>query len=144
MARAIEIEDGETVRILTADDAQGDVGVFSMEVQGNAVRTDHRRQYAHDGETHSAGMTHKIRNLRGQELYAHAFDGPASIRLSVAGADIEPQPTQEVTVLEGDVRVDSDLDSRIKDPDGVLVDPAKAELQEQMVDLLEEIAENTA
>ena len=129
----IDLDDGEVERIIRDEEANR---AYLVEVTGsNPVRVGHTKRYARDGNTLSGRQTHTVSNLRGQELYAAAFDGPTSIRVRVAAADVDSQPPKDVTILEGDVRIADDLDisdrpgreigkSRLQDSDGVLIDPA--------------------
>ena len=129
----IELADGEVERIIRDEEANRP---YLVEVTGsNPVRVGHTKRYARDGNTLSGRQTHTVSNLRGEELYAAAFDGPTAIRVRVAAADVQSQPEREVTVVEGDIRIDDELDlsdrfgreigkARLQNSDGVLIDPA--------------------
>ena len=101
----IDLDDGEVERIIRDEEANR---AYLVEVTGpNPVRVGHTKRYARDGNTLSGRQTHTVSNLRGEELYAAAFDGPTAIRVRVAAADVESQPQREVTVVEGDVEIES-------------------------------------
>jgi len=128
----IDLEQGDPERIITDDDADR---AYIVEVVGpNPVRVDHRSRYAADGTTLSAGQSHTVSNLRGKELYAAAFEGNTAIRVRLAAADVQSQPEREVSVVEGDVSISSDIDisdreareigkARVEGSSGVLIDP---------------------
>lgn len=103
----INLEDGETEKIITDD--QGDRTYLVEVVGANAIRVSHTKRYANDGTTLSAGQTHTVSNLRGERLYAAAYDGPSAIRVREAAADVKSQPEREVSVV-GDVTVGSNID----------------------------------
>ena len=126
---AIELEDGETEKIISDDEANRP---YLIEVTGpNPVRVGHTNQYAADGNTLSARQTHTVSNLLGEELHAAAFDGPTAIRVRVAAADVQSQPEREVTVVEGDVQIES-----------AVLDSILSELEDQRT-ILNQIEENT-
>lgn len=105
---AITIPDGETERIITDD--QGD-RTYLVEVTGeNSVRVSHNKRYAADGTTLSAGQTHTVSNLRGEKLFAAAFDGASAIRVREASADVQSQPESDVSVVSN---VNADLQSGV-------------------------------
>lgn len=100
---AIPIEDGKAERIIT--DEQGN-RTYLVEVIGtNPVRISHSKRYASDGTTLSAGQTHTISNLRGEELYAAGYQGDTEIRVREASADVTSQPVKEIDI--GEVSVNS-------------------------------------
>jgi len=100
---AIPIADGESERIITDDESNR---TYLVEVIGdNPVRISHNKRYASDGTTLSAGQTHTISNLRGEELYAAAYDGETVIRVREASADVNSQPVKEIDI--GEVSVNS-------------------------------------
>jgi hypothetical protein len=102
----INLDDQEVERIITDD--EGD-RTYLIEVTGtNPIRVDHNKRYALDGTTLSAGQTHTVSNLRGQELYAAAHAGQSSFRVRYAGADVQSQPEREVSVV-GDVTLGSSV-----------------------------------
>lgn len=102
----INLDDQEVERIITDDEGNR---TYLVEVTGvNPIRIDHNKRYALDGTTLSAGQTHTVSNLRGQELYAAAHAGSSSLRVRYAGADVRSQPEREVSVV-GDVTVGSDI-----------------------------------
>jgi len=101
----INLEDGETEKIITDD--QGDRTYLVEVIGANAIRVSHTKRYANDGTTLSAGQTHTVSNLRGERLYAAAFDGPSAIRVREAAADVQSQPEKEVSVVNGDVTISS-------------------------------------
>lgn len=96
----INLEDGETEKIITDD--QGDRTYLVEVVGANAIRVSHTKRYAADGTTLSAGQTHTVSNLRGERLYAAAFDGPSAIRVREAAADVTSQPERRVEVVNAD------------------------------------------
>jgi len=129
----IDLEVGDPEKIIEDDEANR---AYIIEVVGdNPVRVDHRERYAADGTTLSQGQSHTVSNLRGKRLYAAAFEGPTSIRVRLAAADVTSQPEREVSVVEGDVSISAAIDVedradreigklRVQNSDGVLVDPA--------------------
>ena len=102
----IELADGETERIIRDEEANRS---YLIEVTGqNPIRVGHTKRYASDGNTLSAGQTHTVGNLLGDELFASAFDGPTAIRVRVAAADVDSQPSKDVNVVNaGDIDVQS-------------------------------------
>jgi hypothetical protein len=96
----INLDAGETDRIIRDDEADRE---YIVEIVGpNDIRIDHNERYASDGTTLSAGQKHKVRRLRGQELYAAAFDGATALRVREAAADVESQPEKEVSLINAD------------------------------------------
>ena len=166
----ITIENGGVEEIIPADQANKK---YIVEVAGAPVRIGHTKRYAKDGTKLEPGRNHKVDNLRGERLFAAAVDAEAQLLINQAAADVDSQPSRDVTVLEGDVTISgsTDLDiedrpareigkARVMDSDGVLIDPATettlanvyAELQTQttlleqlqtQTTLLEQIEENT-
>ena len=132
----IELEQGETREIIPNDQADRE---YIAEVYNNNVRIGHSERYAKDGSTlkgSATGNQHKIKNLRGERLFAYAPDGSARIRLSHAAADIDTNPNRDVAILEGDVRITESVDIsdragreagkvRMQDSNGTLMTPAK-------------------
>ena len=103
----IELSDGETERIIRDEEANRS---YLIEVTGdNPIRVGHTKRYASDGNTLSAGQTHTVGNLLGDELFASAFDGPTAIRVRVAAADVDSQPSKDVNVVEGEINVQGDV-----------------------------------
>ena len=99
----IDLDDGEVERIIRDEEANR---AYLVEVTGsNPVRVGHTKRYARDGNTLSARQTHTVSNLRGEELYAAAFDGPTSIRVRVAAADVDSQPETNVNVVSGNIDI---------------------------------------
>lgn len=98
----IELQNEEVERIIQDDEANEN---YLIEVTGdNPIRVGHTKRYALDGTTLSAGQTHTIDNLRGQELYAAAHAGQTAIRVRLAAANVQSQPERDVRVI-GDVTV---------------------------------------
>lgn len=102
----INLSDGDSEKIITDD--QGNKTYLIEVVGANDVRVSHSKRYAGDGTTLSAGQTHTVSNLRGERLYAAAFDGQTALRVREASADVQSQPQREVSVV-GDVSVGSDI-----------------------------------
>jgi len=101
----LEIDNGEIEKLITDD--QGD-RTYLVEVTGaNSIRVSHTKRYAPDGTTLSAGQTHTVSNLRGERLYAAAYDGATAVRVREAAADVQSQPEKEVSVINGDVTISS-------------------------------------
>lgn len=129
----IDLEDGETEKIITDD--QGNRTYLVEVVGANAIRVSHNKRYAADGTTLSAGQTHTVSNLQGQQLFAAAYDGQTAIRVREASADVQSQPEKEVSVIDGSVDIAGDIDisdrsgreigkARLEDSSGTLIDPA--------------------
>lgn len=129
----IELENGEVEKIITDD--RGNRTYLVEVTGGNDLRVSHNKRYAADGTTLSAGQTHTVSNLRGEQLFAAAFEGPTAIRVREASADVQSQPQREVSVIDGNVTISDSLDvsnrsareigkARLMDSDGVLIDPA--------------------
>jgi len=129
----IDLTDGETEKIITDD--QGNRTYLVEVVGANAIRVSHNKRYAADGTTLSAGQTHTVSNLQGQQLFAAAYDGETAIRVREASADVQSQPEKEVSVIDGSVDIAGDIDiadrsgreigkARLEDSSGTLVDPA--------------------
>ena len=148
----IELDEAETDEIIRDDEADR---AYIIEVVGqNPIRVDHRERYATDGTTLSAGQSHTVSNLRGKRLYAAAHAGPSAIRVREAAADVSSQPERNVTIEAGEVNVESvDVEdrpareigkARLQDSGGVLIDPATATKQDEIISLLEQIEENTS
>lgn len=128
------IEENETRRIIDSDRANQ---AFIVEIYDNPVRISHDQQYVKSRGTTLREGTHRLSNLRGQELYAIAHEGNARLRVNVASSDVDTMPERDVTVLEGDVQID----------DGT-VDVTSQSVehysnQQEMIDLLKEIRDNT-
>jgi len=131
----LEIESGETEKLITDD--QGNQ-TYLVEVTGpNNIRISHTKRYAADGTTLSAGQTHTVSNLQGERLYAAAFEGSTAVRVREASADVKSQPEKEVSVIDGEVSLNSDIDitdrsgreigkARLQDSGGTLIDPASS------------------
>ena len=128
----IDLEDGETEKIITDD--QGNRTYLVEVVGANAIRVSHNKRYAADGTTLSAGQTHTVSNLQGQQLFAAAYDGQTAIRVREASADVQSQPEKEVSVIDGSVDIAGDIDisdrsgreigkARLEDSSGTLIDP---------------------
>lgn len=118
----INLESGEIDRIIRDDEADRE---YIVEIVGdNDVRINHNERYAPDGTTLAAGQKHKIRRLRGKELYAAAFDGPTALRVREAAADVESQPEKEVTVVNAD-NLELAAAVGISRTDGTQIDPAE-------------------
>ena len=126
-----------------------------VEVSDAPVRFAHKKSEASRGATLAAGQSHTLSNFRGMGLWLAALDQPASVRVRPAGASVESQPPKDVTVVEGDVRIDSDLDisdraareigkARMMDSGGTLIDPPTESKQDEIIDLLTQIEENTS
>lgn len=96
----IEIDNGETEKIIPHDQADR---TYICEVYGSDVRIGHSERYARNGTTLEAEQQHKLGNLRGEQLFAHAHDGPARLRLNHAAADVESNPSREVRVIDGEI-----------------------------------------
>ena len=94
-------------RIIDGDDASR-IDAWSVEVGDNPVRISHHRPTAArgDGETLQRDQKHKLRNLRGEHLWAVAVEGPTTLRITPAAVDARADPTGEVRVLEGEIDVD--------------------------------------
>lgn len=132
----LDLQSGATEKIIEDDEADRS---YIVEVVGdNAVRVDHRKQYAADGTTLSAGQSHIVSNLRGKQLFAAAYDGATAIRVRLAAADVTSQPERNVSVVDGDVNIASSIDiddragreigkARMMDSGGVLINPATDE-----------------
>lgn len=103
----INLSDGDKQKIITDD--QGNQTYLIEVVGSNAIRVSHNKRYAADGTTLSAGQTHTVSNLRGERLYAAAYNGASAIRVREASADVQSQPEREVSVV-GDVTVGSNID----------------------------------
>lgn len=102
----IDLADGQTEKIITDD--EGDRTYLIEVVGNNDVRVSHNKRYAGDGTTLSAGQTHTVSNLRGERLFAAAYDGATAIRVREASADVQSQPEREVSVV-GDVTLGSSV-----------------------------------
>lgn len=117
----INLDAGEIDRIIRDDEADRE---YIVEIVGdNDIRINHNERYAPDGTTLAAGQKHKIRRLRGKELYAAAFDGPTAIRVREAAADVESQPEKEVSILNAS-QLELAAAVGIQDSNGGSVDPA--------------------
>ena len=148
----IEIEPGEPQEVISDVDV-GSVP-YIVEVQNAPVRFAHKKRQADRGATLSAGQTHTLSNFRGSGIWLAAPEETSRVRVRPAGASLESQPPKDVTVVEGDIRVDDDLDvsdraareigkARLMDGDGVLIDPPTEQKQDEIISLLEQIEENT-
>ena len=148
---AITIEPGEPERVIRSEDTQIP---HIVEVSDAPVRFAHKKSEASRGATLAAGQSHTLSNFRGMGLWLAALDQPASVRVRPAGASVESQPPKDVTVVEGDVRLEDDLDvsdragreigkARVMDSGGVLIDPPTEQKQDEIISLLEQIEENT-
>lgn len=129
----IELQNQDVQKIITDD--QGNQTYLVEVVGANNIRVSHSKRYANDGTTLSAGQTHTVSNLRGERLYAAAYDGPTAIRVREASADVQSQPEKEVSVIDGSVTISDSLDisnregreigkARLQDSAGTLIDPA--------------------
>lgn len=98
----IEIPHGETKRIV--EDYDADL-TYHVEVFDSDIRIGHVKAYANEGTTLEEGLKHTIDNLRGEQLFAYAVDQTATIRMNVASARTESQPTGQATVTD-DVGID--------------------------------------
>lgn len=117
----INLADGEIDRIIRDDEADRE---YIVEIVGdNDVRINHNERYAPDGTTLAAGQKHKIRRLRGKELYAAAFDGPTALRVRRAAADVESQPEKEVSLINAD-NLELAAAVGLQDSGGTDIDPA--------------------
>ena len=148
----ITIEPGEPERVIRSEDTQMP---HIVEVSDAPVRFAHKKSEASRGATLRAGQSHTLSNFRGMGLWLAAVDQPASVRVRPAGASVDTQPPKDVTVVEGDVRIDSDLDisdraareigkARMMDSGGTLIDPPTESKQDEIIDLLTQIEENTS
>ena len=156
----IEIEPGEPQEVISDVDV-GSVP-YIVEVRNAPVRFAHKKRQADRGAELSANQTHTLSNFRGSGIWLAAPEETATVRVRPAGAKLESQPPKDVTVVEGDIRIDSDLDvsdraareigkARVMDSDGVLIDPATQGTLAEVLDelqthttLLQQIEENTA
>ena len=94
-------------------------------------------------------------NATSRRYWSDDYDGPgpSAIRVREAAADVSSQPERNVTIEAGEVNVESvDVEdrasreigkARVQDSAGVLIDPATATKQDQIISLLEDIEENT-
>ena len=123
---AIQLEKGETEQVLKQEDVQGGLG-YLVEVSGAPVRFAHRRPQAARGAELRPGQQHKLSNFRGEGLWLHAPDASATVRVRPAGADLDTQPERQVTIES------VELGSGI----------ATEDKQNEMIELLEQIEENT-
>ena len=149
----IEIEPGEPKEVISDVDV-GSVP-YIVEVRNAPVRFAHKKRQADRGAELSANQTHTLSNFRGSGIWLAAPQETATVRVRPAGAKLESQPPKDVTVVEGDIRIDSELDiadraareigkSRVMDSDGVLVDPPTEQKQDEIIALLEQIESNTS
>ena len=149
----IEIEPGEPQEVISDVDV-GSVP-YIVEVRNAPVRFAHKKRQANRGAELSANQTHTLSNFRGSGIWLAAPEETATVRVRPAGAKLESQPPKDVTVVEGDIRVDDDLDvsdraareigkARVMDSDGVLIDPPTEQKQDEIISLLEQIEENTS
>ena len=121
----ITIENGGVEEIIPADQANKK---YIIEVAGAPVRIGHTKRYAKDGTKLEPGRNHTVGNLRGERLFAAAVDGEAQLLINQAAADVDSQPGRDV-VIEGDV---------------IVSDGATASNQQEIIDLLTQIEENTS
>ena len=149
----IEIEPGEPQEVISDVDV-GSVP-YIVEVRNAPVRFAHKKRQADRGAELSANQTHTLSNFRGSGIWLAAPQETATVRVRPAGAKLESQPPKDVTVVEGDIRIDSELDiadraareigkSRVMDSDGVLIDPPTEQKQDEIIALLEQIESNTS
>lgn len=91
MPRAIDVPDGETVKLVAGSDSQGR---YEFEVFDNEIRVSDRLQDAPDGrrvETQRTGYFIKDRDT--EEIYAHAPNGDASIEIAKSRFEINLSPS---------------------------------------------------
>lgn len=108
----LTLEPGEKPRkIIDSDDANR-MDAWSVEVGDNPIRISHHRPTAArgDGETLQRDQKHKLRNLRGEHLWAIAIEGPTTLRITPAGVEARADPTGDVRVIEGDIDADVTVD----------------------------------
>jgi len=133
----VPIAGGEYERLVTDEDASSG---YAVEVGENPVRISHDTTAAERGEGRrlEARQTHNVGNLRGDALYAAAYDGATSVRVNPRAADVESQPTPDVRVVSGEVTANVDgatVDvssrsgrsvgkARLMDSSRTLIDPA--------------------
>ena len=128
------LENGEEKRIIKSSDAHTS---YIIEVAGNPIRVGHRRGYTADRGTTLRVGQHTVSNLRGESLFAAAHDGDASLRINEAAADVDPHAEKDVTVIEGEVELASDLSIDDLPQDHY-------DKQDQMISLLQDIEANTS
>ena len=130
---AITIPKGETEQVLRPEDVGPDMK-YIVEVTDAPVRYAHRKPDASRGAELRPGQNHKLENFRGKGLFLNAPNAPAKVRVRRAGADLESQPTRDVTIesveLGSGIATESNQDEQISN-------------QEQIIDVLTQIEENT-
>ena len=130
---AIEIPTGETEKVIETEDVDPEIG-YLLEVDDAAVRFAHQKPQASRGAELRPGQTHKLKNFRGEGLFLHAPDAPATVRVRPAGADVDTQPENSVTIES------VELGSGIATEDN---QTEVIDLLEEQISLLTQIEENT-
>lgn len=106
----IDLERGEVKEIITDDQAQRGIPYLVQINSDNGVRYAHDKRNAERGIELSGQQTHSLSNFRGSGIYVSAYDGPASLRVRPAGADLDSQPEQKVRITGGDLTLSSTVD----------------------------------
>lgn len=106
----IQLDRGEVEEIITDREAQTGIPYLVQITSNNGVRYAHEKRNAERGIELSGQQTHTLSNFRGSGVYVSAVNGPATLRVRPAGADLTTEPEQKVRITGGDLSLSSTVD----------------------------------
>ena len=135
VSEGIEIAEGETKKVISDWEPEQE---YIVEISGNDVRISHREDLADRGTTLTRSQTYRLDNLGKDELYIHAHEGPSTVRVNLAAANVNDVNTSDMIVVEGDI--DATITSTgLTDTDDNEIDPATEQKQDNAIAELESI-----